>query len=213
MGRSSARWQSNWGKHYNLETDEMDGCCVRLMVSTPNGSFPEWRSFLELCSFWENAFSYVNPGFYIKFTVLFNIWKEPAQEAPNGLNWIVLDNCTSEWYPTLRNDKSPFHFRFNRITELHVVCVLLQEGESCMGTVQCVPNVSVCCMNYQWEDGCGLAELKRFRLRCPLTAHWFDISIIDSRGDSDSWAAQSQLFSWFEASWTCSQVEGLVGDY
>lgn len=89
---------------------------------------------------------------------------------------------------------------FNGITQLDVACVLLQEGEDRMGTDQCVPNVSVCCMNYQWEDGGGLAELKRFRLRCPLTAHWFDISIIDSKGDSDSWAAQSQLFSWFEAS-------------
>lgn len=96
--------------------------------------------------------------------------------------------------------KNPFHFKFNRITDLDVARVLLHEGEDCIGTVQCVPNVSVCCMNYQWEDGCGLAELKRFRLRCPLTAQWFDISIIDSKGDSDSWAAQSQLFSWFEAS-------------
>lgn len=96
--------------------------------------------------------------------------------------------------------KSPFHLMFNGITQLDVARVLLQEGEERMGTDQCVPNVSVCCMNYQWEDGGGLAELKRFRLRCPLTAHWFDISIIDSKGDSDSWAAQSQLFSWFEAS-------------
>lgn len=75
-----------------------------------------------------------------------------------------------------------------------------RKERSVQGMVQCVANESVCCMNYQWEDGCGLAELKRFRLRCPLTAHWFDISIIDSKGDSDSWAAQSQLFSWFEAS-------------
>ena len=111
------------------------------------------------------------------------------------------------------NDKNPFHFNFNRITELDVACVLLRGGEDCIGTLQCVPNASVCCMNYQWEDGCGLAELKRLRLRCPLTAHWFDVSIIDSKGDSDSWAAQSQLFSWFEASCTCTQVERLVGDY
>lgn len=80
-------------------------------------------------------------------------------------------------------------------------------------TVRCAPNVSVCSMNYQWEDGCALAELRRFRLRRPLTPHWFDISIIDSKGDSDSWAAQSQLFSWLEASRTCTQVERSVGDY
>lgn len=54
---------------------------------------------------------------------------------------------------------------------------------------------------------------RRFGLRCPLTAHCADISIIDSKGDSDSWAARSQLFSWFEALGTCTQVEGLVGDY
>lgn len=75
-----------------------------------------------------------------------------------------------------------------------------REEEDSIGTLQCAPNASVCRMNYQWEDGCALAELKRLRLRCPLTAHWFDVSIIDSKGDSDSWAAQSQLFSWFEAS-------------
>lgn len=101
----------------------------------------------------------------------------------------------------------------NRRTELDVACVQLWEREDGAGTVQYAPNASVCCMNYQWEDVCALAELKRFRLRRPLTARWFDISIIDSKGDSDSWAAQSQLFSWFEASWTCTQVEGLVGDY
>lgn len=68
------------------------------------------------------------------------------------------------------------------------------------GRFSVLPGVRVGCMNYQWEDGWGLAELKRLRLRRPLTAHWLDVSIIDSKGDPDSWAAQSQLFSWFEAS-------------
>lgn len=68
-------------------------------------------------------------------------------------------------------------------------------------------------MNYQWEGGGAAAALSRFRLRCPLTAHWFDVSIIDSKGESDSWAARRQLFSWFEALGTRTQVEGLGGDY
>lgn len=68
-------------------------------------------------------------------------------------------------------------------------------------------------MNYQWEGVGAAAELRRFRLRRPLTAHWFDVSIIDSKGEPDSWAARRQLFSWFEAPGTRTQVEGLGGDY
>lgn len=164
------------------------------------------EKMLSLIYHWTRAFS---------LNALFcSIFEKSLCRGLNGLNWCSLDNCISKWWPSLRNDKNPFHFKFNRITGLDAACEQLPEkGEKCAGMVQCVANESVCCMNYQWEDGCGLAELKRFRLRCPLTAHWFDISIIDSKGDSDSWAAQSQLFSWFEASWTCTQVEGLVGDY
>lgn len=132
-----------------------------------------------------------------------------------GLNGYWIDATVYESGRKVQEmTKIHFILKFNRITELDVVCIAARRrGLYCVRMAQCVPNVSVCCMNYQWEDGCGLAELKRFRLRCPLTAHWFDISIIDSKGDSDSWAAQSQLFSWFEASWTCTQVEGLEGDY
>ena len=39
-----------------------------------------------------------------------------------------------------------------------------------------------------------------FKLRCPFTAHWVDISIMDSKGDPNSWAVHSQLFPWVEAS-------------
>lgn len=48
MARLSVCWQSNWEQHDNLETAEKDWCCVHLILSTPNSSFPEWRSFLEL---------------------------------------------------------------------------------------------------------------------------------------------------------------------
>lgn len=74
---------------------------------------------------------------------------------------------------------------------------------------------SVCgnCELLLYELSVGGRELRGYGLRCPLTAQWFDISIIDSQGDSDSWAAQSQLFSCFEASSTCTQVEKLQGDY
>lgn len=45
------------------------------------------------------------------------------------------------------NDKNPFHFKFNRITEPDVVCVVPQGEEDSIGMLQCVPNASVCCMN------------------------------------------------------------------
>ncbi len=61
-------------------------------------------------------------------------------------------------------------------------------------------------MNYV-KDECGGGW------RCPLPAHWFDISITDSEGDPDSRAVGSQLFSCFENTAMCSQVEGLLGDY
>lgn len=164
------------------------------MVS--NCSLPEW----------EKASSYVS----LSCSFFINYFLQKSQHSnPNGLmligQWqIKVTSKSKKWV-------SPFHFIFNRITELDAACILLQWGVYCAAWM--CSNVSVCCMNYQWEDGCAFAELKRFRLRCPLTAHWFDISIIDSKGDSDSWAAQSQMFSWFEAFWTCTQVEGLVGDY
>lgn len=119
---------------------------------------------LSLIYHWTRAFS---------LNALFcSIFEKSLCRGLNGLNWCSLDNCISKWWPSLRNDKNPFHFKFNRITGLDAACEQLPEkGEKCAGMVQCVANESVCCMNYQWEDGCGLAELKRFRLRCPLTAH------------------------------------------
>lgn len=67
-------------------------------------------------------------------------------------------------------------------------------------------------MNYVLDEG-GAGWWEGLRLRCPLPAHWFDISITDSKGDHDSWAVGSQLFSCFENIGMCSQVEGLLGDY
>lgn len=123
-----------------IETAEEDWCCV-------HRSFPEWRSFLEPWTLFSRGYS----GFFIKFTVLFNIWKEPAP----GPEWIELMRIGQLYIKVIAksNDKNPFHFNFNRITEHDVSCVLLQGGVECVGTLQCVPNVSVCCMNYQWEDG------------------------------------------------------------
>lgn len=59
----------------------------------------------------------------------------------------------------------------------------------------------------------GRAELSRIHIEMSITAHWVDISIMDSKGDLDSWAAHSKLFSWLEEPLTCTRVEGLVGDY
>lgn len=222
----NARWQSKWEQHHRPETKRTE-----LMASMPTAHSLNGDHFWNILLCEKSFFLLISlySGLSIKRTILYNIWKEhkPMPGPEWILNWCSLDNCISKWWPSLRNDKNPFHFNFNRITQLDIVRVLLRDETYCvlsdhtlyissgkkMSQSQCIPNVGVCCMNYQWEDGCGLAELKRFRLRCPLTAHWFDISIIDSKGDSDSWAAQSQLFSWFEASCTYTQVEGLVGDY
>lgn len=70
-----------------------------------------------------------------------------------------------------RKETSPFHFKFNRITELDVWLYTVQYsgefGGWVGGQLSVLPNVSVCCMNYQWEGGlwlCGLAAAEEIQI-------------------------------------------------